>query len=403
MNVVYLSYDGALDPLGRSQVVPVVEGLARQGITMHLVTFEKREKWRCADDRHAMERRLGEAGAIWTAMRYHRKWNLLSTAWDLTRALLLVSFLRLRHRCDLVHARSYPPALVAWMATRLTGVPYLFDMRALYADQRVDAGIWPAGSLRFRVTKWLEKRFLRDAAVVVTLTRASVPAIREIERCAGGGSEPEVIPTCVDLERFRPRHRAPDRPPILAYAGSIAGWYLLDEMLAFGKVFLETVEGSRLLFLLNASPGGDSETVLQRRARELGIDVSRVLVDTVAHEDVPDALSAATATIAFVRPAPWTIASAPTKISESWSLGLPVAVNRAAGDAAEVVGREGVGVVVDLADPSGWSGAAAALADLARSEEVLKRCREVAERDHATARAVSRYAALYRAAIGEAA
>ena len=43
MTVLYLSYDGALDPLGQSQVVPYVIGLASLGFRMRLISFEKPE------------------------------------------------------------------------------------------------------------------------------------------------------------------------------------------------------------------------------------------------------------------------------------------------------------------------------------------------------------------------
>ena len=39
--VLYLSYDGALEPLGQSQVVPYLVGLAARGAAITLVSFEK--------------------------------------------------------------------------------------------------------------------------------------------------------------------------------------------------------------------------------------------------------------------------------------------------------------------------------------------------------------------------
>ncbi len=41
MSVLYFSYSGALDPLGSSQVLPYVYGLADLGYRMRLVSFEK--------------------------------------------------------------------------------------------------------------------------------------------------------------------------------------------------------------------------------------------------------------------------------------------------------------------------------------------------------------------------
>ena len=36
MNAIYVSYDGALDPLGRSHVVPYLEGLSARGARIAL-------------------------------------------------------------------------------------------------------------------------------------------------------------------------------------------------------------------------------------------------------------------------------------------------------------------------------------------------------------------------------
>jgi len=43
--VLYVSYDGVLDPLGSSQVVPYVAGLAGHGFSPTLISFEKPERW----------------------------------------------------------------------------------------------------------------------------------------------------------------------------------------------------------------------------------------------------------------------------------------------------------------------------------------------------------------------
>ena len=42
--VLYISYDGMLEPLGQSQVLAYLERLAA-GRRMHLISFEKRAEW----------------------------------------------------------------------------------------------------------------------------------------------------------------------------------------------------------------------------------------------------------------------------------------------------------------------------------------------------------------------
>src|SRR5687768_7813347 len=204
MHALYVSYDGALDPLGRSKVVPYLEGLAARGWTFDLVTFEKDERWRDEALRRGMEVRLNAAGIAWAPLRYHKRPPVLSTAFDLAAAARRVRALARARRPALLHARSYPPALVARLVGRELGIPYVFDMRGFYADERVDGGLWREGGTLYQLTKRIERDLLRDAAAVVTLTEASVPVLSEWIAAAGGRPLLRVIPTCVDLARFSP-------------------------------------------------------------------------------------------------------------------------------------------------------------------------------------------------------
>ena len=85
--------------------------------------------------------------------------------------LALVALWQWRHprRPQLVHARSYVPAAIAFLLHRLTGVPFIFDMRALWPEELITAGHLHRGSLLHQVLLLLEKHCLRDATAVVSL------------------------------------------------------------------------------------------------------------------------------------------------------------------------------------------------------------------------------------------
>jgi glycosyltransferase involved in cell wall biosynthesis len=267
-------------------------------------------------------------------------------------------------------------------------------MRGLYAEERVDGGLWRANSRRYRVVKRLEQAFLRDAAGVVTLTRASVPEVRDRMASAGSRATLAVIPTSVDLRRFEPRPKRTG-PFTLAYAGSIGTWYLLDEMMRFGKVVLSLQPDARLLFLVN-----EGHTRVREAAARAGIGEDRLRVDSVAYDQVPDALGHASAVMALISPAPSKIASAATKVSEALALGLPVAVNRGVGDAAELVSENGVGVVIDPARTESFAERAKELIALAQEPATVERCRAVAQQHFDLDRAVKHYSDLYSALAG---
>lgn len=391
MRVLYVSYDGALDPLGQALVVPTVTALARLGHNMSLVTFEKVGLDTPAG--RALAADFLNAGVDWIPLRYTRRPKFVSTAWDLLKGFGVAAIMTARAHPDLVHARSYPPTLLAALLNRLCGARYIFDMRGLYADERVDGGLWAAGGAAYRATKRLERWFLRRAAAVVTLTEASRPVVREMMTKAGTSAELVVIPTSVDLAIFRPTARqVQPSTPTLAYFGSLGTWYLLDAMVKFGAAFLGAVGEGRLLFLVN----GDEQERIRQALEALSLGELPVEVYSVQHREVPQFLASVTATMCFVRNAPSKVASAATKVSESLALGIPVAVSRGVGDAEEIITQHRVGVVVDADSDSDMVRAAHQLIEIAGAPDTAEKCRQVAHQFYSLDKAVDAYDALYR-------
>jgi len=341
-----------------------------------------------------MQSRLAAAAVAWHPLRYHKRFSVGATAVDLARARQRTLKLAAGESIDLIHVRSYPLALVARRVALRTGLPYLFDMRGLYAEERVDGGLWPADGLLYRTAKRVETNLLKDAAAVVTLTETSLPVVQSLMERAGSRAEVEVIPTCVDLERFKPAANGPARP-CLAYVGSIGTWYMLEEMLAFARAAVDHA-GARILLLVNDSPSAVKPML--ERAGLAGDDVE---VRSVPYAEVPGALAGVTATFCFIRPAPSKVASAATKVSESLALGLPVGVNRGIGDAADIVDGQGVGVVVDPKAPETFASAAQQLLAMGADDGVRARCRSVAESRFDLAGAVKRYDLIYTAMMAK--
>ncbi len=392
MNVLYLSYDGALDPLGRSQVVPYLERLSALGHRYDLITFEKPAQWARVEMRQEMADRLSAAGIAWHPHRYHKRFSVGATTADLSVARVVAARLVTRRKIDLLHARSYPPALVARSVARRKGLPYVFDMRGLYPEERVDGGIWPAGGRLFQLAKRAETALLRDAAAVVTLTNKSVPVVQSLIDRAGGRAPLMVIPTCVDLDRFKPATEPAGRPT-LAYLGSLGTWYLVPEMLRFAGA-AATHADTRLRMIVN-----DPDGALQPMVDAAGLAPEEVDVRSVPYDAVPQALAGVTATFAFIRPAPSKVASAATKVSESLAMGLPVAVNESIGDGADLVRDEGLGVVVDPSAPDTFPERAEALMALAGDDAARRRCRAAAERVFDLDKAAAAYDRLYAEAV----
>ncbi len=328
------------DPLGQSQVLPYLTGLRQKGHTIDIISCEKPGR-----DRSPIAAQLHASGLGWHPLPYHKRPPILSALWDMCQ---MQRAARALPPYDLVHCRSYLPAMVG----RRLGVPFLFDMRGFWADERVDGGLWrrshPVYDLVYRYVKREEKRLLREAAGIVCLTE------RAREEIGRWGYQAHVIPCCSDLAHFSAASIDPVRGQdlsaslgllpgdfVLSYLGSVGTWYLLDEMLAFFARLLLRRPQARLVFFTPDDP-----QVIWAAAQRAGVPRERLAATRVARADVPTALSLSRAGLYFIKPVYSKLASSPTKLGEILGMGLPVITNAGVGDSELLSERYDLGPVV---------------------------------------------------------
>jgi glycosyltransferase involved in cell wall biosynthesis len=366
--VFYVSYDGAQEPLGRSQIIPYLVRLAAD-YEITLISFEKSE-----DQSRALATELAESGIDWIPLRYHRRPPVLSTALDVLRARgVLRAAARRRGPPAIVHVRSYVPAL---MARGAANARLLFDIRGFWADERVEGGLWRPGGGLYHVAKRFEQRFFSEADAIVTLTETSIPQIRE---WTGGRDVPiEVIPTCVDLERFGERPQRPGGPHTV-WSGSIGTWYRFDLTERIARAL-----GLPLTVL----------TLQTELARSIlaGYPAS---VQAVAPERLPGELYSGDVGLCLIASSFSKIASAPTRFGEYLAAGMPVLVTRGVGDLEQIVTDRAVGIVLEGEDETSIALAAERLRALAADEQVRARCRATARDLFDVKVGAARYAQLY--------
>jgi glycosyltransferase involved in cell wall biosynthesis len=245
-------------------------------------------------------------------------------------------------------------AIIGHYLKKKTGIPYIFDMRSFYPEERVDGGLWPQNNLIFKLIflyfKSLEKVTLDTADHIVVLTEKANLILNAYNK------KITVIPCCADFSFFDYNKIKADHVKqakktlniapnsfVLSYLGSLGTWYLLDEMLDFFKVLKNTVPNSVFLFI---SPT-DSKLILDK-AVKLGIDINDIVVQFVPRKDLPVILSVSSASIFFIKNSYSKKASSPTKHAELMSLGIPVIANSGIGDIDEIIINTGSGKVINL-------------------------------------------------------
>src|SRR5262245_1089465 len=142
MAALYICYQSLAEPLTHTQVVAYLEGLARAGCRVVLLTFEAQPP--SAAEAKAWATRLEEKGIAWHWLRYHKSPTVPATLWDVLAGVATGLGLMRKYSVRLLHARSHVPGLMALALKRLTGAKFLFDVRGFMAEEYVDAGVWPA-------------------------------------------------------------------------------------------------------------------------------------------------------------------------------------------------------------------------------------------------------------------
>lgn len=389
--VLYISYDGMLEPLGQSQVITYLERLSAD-YAIHLISYEKPTDRADAARCEAVAARLERAGIVWHPLTYHKRPTVPATLFDLGQGLLLALWLAARHHVSIVHARSYIPALIGWIVKLLTGAKLLFDMRGLWPDERVDGGIWSKQGRVYRAVKRLEQTLLLGADHVVTLTHASQREIETFPYLIATPHAPiSVIPTCADLDRFSPSATPARTPFTLGYLGSIGTWYLFDQVLECFKLIRELRPEARMLVV-----NRNDQELARTKLAEHDIDPALVEIVAADHGQVPDLVRRMTAGTAINRAAYSQIANAPTKLAEYLGCGVPCLGSNSTGDIGAIIEDNHVGVALMGLTDAARRDAVERLLALCDDPGLPARCRATALRLFSADEGAAAYRAIYR-------
>jgi glycosyltransferase involved in cell wall biosynthesis len=354
MRILYLSYNGLTSLIGQSQVWPYIRGLAAAGHQFDVVSFEEPDRMERLGD--AVARDVAQSGIRWHPRRLRSRPPVLAKMLDQRDMLRTAGRLAASGRFDAVHARSYVPADAALKLKRRFGLPFIFDMRGFWVDERREGGRWPQGNplYRFIYRRWKakERAFIAEAGLIVVLTEAAKAVIEGWD--AYRGQPVTVIPCCIDHEAFglrTPARRTEARnrlgidgaAPVLVYLGSVGTIYLLGDMLRFFAAMKQGRPGAKFLFVGQMAVG---DIIAAARGSGVILNSDDIIVQPAEHGEVPFWLGAADLAIALRQPSFSSLGASPTKLGEYLACGLPVVVNDGVGDVGVLVQRLEAGAVL---------------------------------------------------------
>lgn len=393
---LYLTRNGLLEPLGQSQVFSYLRGLSQQ-YRFTLITYEKDHDWADIQRVSGMKEECRRLGIRWLPQRFRPQPKVIAPALSMVRMVWLVLREVRGQQVRLIHARSYIPAAVALVVSRLTGVPFIFDMRALWPEELISAGRLRRNSLLHRAIVAAERACLRKAGGIVSLTHAGVEHLQRTYPADLARQKVAVIPTCADLDRFVPAKHAPTERVIGCLGTVLSGWFKLDWLGAFLKIAAKREPALRFELTTRDDPekiraliGGD--TNLQSRLR----------IQPCPSDEVHEVLQEQIASVMFFSQGLSKLGSSPTRMAEILGCGLPVIANDGVGDVAEIIRRFRVGVLVGGPSDSEMGAAWDELQRLLGDRDLPLRCRWAAETVFSLQTGTAAYLALYKSILDSA-
>ncbi|MDC3316422.1 glycosyltransferase [bacterium] len=399
-HIIYLSRTGLLEPLGQSQVVSYVRGLSDE-YSITVLSFEKSSDMADVERVQNLRDDCKRHNIDWRPLKYRKRPKYAVQFLSFIQMISIVLYRYIIGRCDLVHARSYVPGIVAWLINRLVRVPFIFDMRGLWPEELIVSKRISRGSFAHKLLNWLEGRMLFDAATVISLTEAGVKYLNQSHGENLQKKHIVVIPTCADLERFSPGISGSQsaRPRVFGCIGSVlSGWFDIDLL----SKFYEFVGKNDPDVIFDIVTRDDPALVIDALALSEQL-LSRVKVRSSSSEEMPQVINGHDLNVMFyVGGEISELGRSPTRMAEVLGCGLPVIANQGVGDVENIISENNVGVILENNQPDDFASSLSAIDKLLVDREHSERCRKTAEEYFSLERGTEIYRAVYRQSITKA-
>jgi glycosyltransferase involved in cell wall biosynthesis len=250
---------------------------------------------------------------------------------------------------DLVWGTSPPifQGVTAWMLARLKGAKFLFEVRDLWPQFAIAVGVLKNPDL-IRLSEWLERFLYRSADRIIVNSPAYVGHVE-----GRGGRDVELVPNGADPSMFDPSARGAEYRRahnlndkyVIMYAGAHGMSNDLGVVLEAARLLQDL---PRVQIALVGD--GKEKPALQAQAARMGFaNVS--FLPPVPKLGMAEALAAADACIAILKPIEEYKTTYPNKVFDYMAAGRPVAL-AIDGVIREVVEAAGCGYFARPGDPA---------------------------------------------------
>jgi glycosyltransferase involved in cell wall biosynthesis len=385
-SILYISYDGIMEPLGRSQVLSYLENLSDE-FSINLLTFEKKSDLATRESLDDIKEVCKEANIKWSYCTYHKDPTLIATIYDILIGFIKALYFSIWRGVNIVHIRSYIPGLMILPIVILLRKKLIFDMRGMWADEKADRGGWDREGRVYKFFKILEELLLKQSDHVITLTDESIKLLNSSYDLEEGKFTK--IPTCVDTSLFKLKSVEKNSTIVFGHLGSVDTAYDIDPILLLLKK-VSKFASARINFINRGS-----HEFIKERCAELKVDKNLVSIKSADRESLANQISEISIGCFFAKENLSIKASMPTKIGEFLSCGKPILCNSFNQDICELINNNQIGMLCDFSNLRDGNDTYQEIRSLLNSSSLESNCQNLSNNFFSLRTGVASYRKIY--------
>jgi len=344
MKILYISYWSLNEPLTAATIIPYFKLWNDYDSIkeIHFATIERgNEKF------HEIKINIAKVTHHPMTTRFQDSF-LFSKLYEFTRIPSTLSKLAKSLDINLIMAKTSLAGSLAYKIHKQTDLPFIVESFEPHSDYMMGCGEWKKNGFLYKFAKYYERKQLKHAQYIVTVTHNYKNHLIEHENV--DGNKIKVIPSITEIEKFvfnsEDRQKVRDKLNLGSsvtgiYVGKFGGLYYDAEAYDIFRTSNEHFGGKMKFIILTP----EDPDLVYRNMEERGINRNSVHVQLASHEDVPMFLSASDFAFATIKPAFSNPFQCPVKNGEYWANGLPILMTYGIADDYKIM-EEGQGVAL---------------------------------------------------------
>ena len=379
---IVLIYHSYRDPLFQNLMLEYLQTLVKsQGTDFYLITFEHEHYALSVVEMRREQRILRRSGIFWYPVIYHAgSFTVFKKIVDLFQAIVLIGKLKKLTKAKLLVTFTNLSASIGIICAHLFRLKMLVYCYEPHSDFLVELGIWRKGSLKHKISKWIELYAGRRADFVMASTKYVVELLTDLK------AKGQVIraPVSIDEQAFsyKPRGREKVRRKyglmnrhVVLYLGKFGYLYYNEEIAKLCKTLFDNIDNTFFFIVTSNDHEAIRDMFLENGLPEESFSVT----GNLSYDEVKDYISAADIGLSAVPPTSSQKFRSPTKVAEYLLCGLPYITCEGVSEDDIYAKKYNVGAVVKSFEKSDILECIPKIKYLLNEEKVSKRerCRDV--------------------------